>query len=46
MRGWKNSGDGSTTGRHKADNTEPRRTHLKSIEDVLEHTLAGVSKND
>lgn len=40
------TGQSSTTGRHKADKAKPRRALLQSIENVLEHTFAGVSKID
>lgn len=39
------SGNRSTTSGHKADNAEPCRVLLELIEDVLEHTLAGMSKS-
>lgn len=39
------TGQSSTTGCHKADHTKLCRTFLESIEDVFEHTLAGVSKS-
>lgn len=37
-------GNGSSACGHKADKAKPRRALLQSIENVLEHTLAGVSK--
>ena len=39
-------GNGGSSSSHKADKAKPHRALLQSIENVLEHTLAGVSKID